>query len=108
MRSRDLLVRCLARQEGNVWVAICLDFDLAAQGVSCNEAIKKLEGQIRDYLHDAVVGSDVAAAPWLLRRRAPLPYWFAWYKAKLLHHVLHIASRNKPIERPLPLTLAHA
>lgn len=75
MRPKQLLVKCYAEQEGHDWVAVCLDFNLAAQGDSFEEVKIKLESMIYDYVYDALVGEDRRYAAQLLSRRAPLSLW---------------------------------
>ena len=42
MRSNQLIIRCFAKQEEGLWVAVCVDFTLAAQASSFAEAKEKL------------------------------------------------------------------
>ena len=77
----------MARQDGNVWVASCLDFDLAAQGDTLEEAKASLEAMIVDYVNDALVGEDRIHAERLLRRKAPLKEWLVYYYIKLFNLV---------------------
>ena len=72
MKAIQLFVRCYAEQRGTQWQAFCLDFNLAAQADSFDEAKKKLEAQIDEYVYDALAGEDRAHASVLLRRKAPL------------------------------------
>ena len=83
MKPNDLILRCYAQQENDVWIAVCLDLCLAAQGDSLNEVKHKLEAQIADYVHDALVGDDREFAHQLLKRKAPLHFWARYYWLKL-------------------------
>jgi hypothetical protein len=58
---------------------VCLDFNLAAQGDSFEEAKSKLEAMIADYVYDALAGEDKPYAAQLLARRAPLSFWLKYY-----------------------------
>jgi hypothetical protein len=59
IRPRDLTLRCYAEREApELWVAICLDFDLAAQGETFEDARARLEAQMSQ---DAL---DVSARQW--------------------------------------------
>lgn len=86
MNAAQLFVRCFAERRGTQWQAFCLDFNLAAQADSFDEAKKKLEAQIDEYVHDALAGEDRAHAGTLLvRRKAPFSiraryqaYRWAW------------------------------
>ncbi len=71
MKSTDLMVRCMAWQEGDLWVAACIDFTLAAQANSLDEVRSKLHHQIAAYVNEAVT-IDAAHAEELLTRHAPL------------------------------------
>ena len=65
--------------DGNVWVASCLDFCLAAQGESFEEAKEKLEDMISEYVYDATVGEDRDHAYILLTRKAPFISFVRYY-----------------------------
>jgi hypothetical protein len=83
MNPKQLIVKCYAETEGDCWVAVCLDFNLAAQGESFEEVKSKLEAQIYDYVYDAQAGLDKPYAAQLLTRRAPLSFWLNYYLIKL-------------------------
>jgi predicted RNase H-like HicB family nuclease len=72
-------LKCYAEKEADCWVAVCLDFNLAAQGDSFEEAKSKLEAMIADYIYDALAGEDKPYAAQLLARRAPLSAWLKYY-----------------------------
>jgi len=75
--------RCYAEQEqDDLWVAVCIDLCLAAQGQSYLEARAKLEDQIADYVFDALKGQDQAHASRLLNRKAPLRQRFKYHLAR--------------------------
>jgi predicted RNase H-like HicB family nuclease len=82
LHALDLVVRCMAKREGNVWVASCLDFSLAVQGDSLSEAKQKLAEQIVYYVDEAL--EDKEFGPQLLRRRAPLQQWIEYYLARFI------------------------
>jgi hypothetical protein len=102
MKTGDLMIRCLALKEDEQWVAICLPYDLAAQGNTLPEVKGKLEAQIRDYLEDALVGPDREHADYLLHRRAPARYWLLYWFAGLVNTLRDI----KKYETPVPLVPA--
>lgn len=105
MKTRDLMIRCLAKPEGSQWVAVCLPFDLAAQADTLPEVKSKLEAQIRDYLQDALVGQDREHADYLLHRRAPLRYWLAYLWAGTLEQ-FHARNSVKKYKTTVPLVPA--
>lgn len=71
MSPDDLVVRCMVRQDGPVFVAVCLDLCLAAQGDTMAEAKNRLAAQITDYVNQAFTVHHAHAAD-LLLRKAPL------------------------------------
>jgi len=82
MRPRQLVVRCYAERKQDYWVALCLDFTLAAQGETFQAAKAGLEAQIREYVYDTLVGEDRPHAAYLLTRRAPLRDWAKYFFAR--------------------------
>jgi hypothetical protein len=83
MSPENLFVRCMAKREGELFVAVCLDFSLAAQGYSLDEAREKLHAQIADYVIQACT-VDRQHAGELLTRRAPLRdrLLFSWARLR--------------------------
>jgi predicted RNase H-like HicB family nuclease len=84
MKSNNLILKCYAEQEEGVWVAVCLDFNLAAQADSYQEVKAKLESMIAFYVREALT-TDIAYADQLLNRRSPLSAWVKYYSIKLLN-----------------------
>lgn len=70
MKVANLVLRGYARYDEGQWVAICLDFDLAAQA----EMWKMPKPNWKVYLFDALVGEDQAYAEPFLSRKAPPKY----------------------------------
>lgn len=101
MNPKELIMKCYAEQEGGCWVAVCLDFNLAAQGDSFGEVKSKLEAMIADYVHDALAGDDKPYAAQLLSRRAPLSFWLKYYFIKLKIEVCH--SNERTFDETMPL-----
>lgn len=91
MQPQDLIVRCMARREGDVYVAVCLDLTLAAQGATLSDARNRLHAQIADYVKQAFT-VDSAHAVELLTRKAPLSH-------RLAYHVCKLRSRMRPALR---------
>ena len=108
MKSQDLIVRCMARREGDVWVAVCLDYTLAAQGATLPEARSRLHEQIVAYVREAFT-TDVKHAAQLLTRKAPLTGRVAFAYNRIRRR-LHRLSRGAPKAycEPLPLQPAGA
>ncbi len=105
MKVANLVLRCYARYDEGQWVAICLDFDLAAQAENVEGAQAKLESMIKEYLFDALVGEDQAYAEPFLSRQAPLLEWLRYYFYLFRHHVMPVHHHDYYLFRePLPLT----
>ncbi len=71
-------LHCIATKEGDQYTAMCLDFCLAAQSESLEEANEKLKDQIKSYIKDAM-DCDKKNQQYLLGRRAPDEYWAKYY-----------------------------
>jgi hypothetical protein len=84
LHPHDLVLRCLAMQRGNYWVAMCVDLDLAVQADTQTQARSLLSAQMSSYVADAV-GVDNAHAADLLRRKSPLRYRALYYMLRLVH-----------------------
>ena len=82
MKAHQLILRCMAEQDNDQWVAQCLDLSLAAQADSYEEAKSKLDDMIHEDVSDALVGEDREFAESLMMRKAPLDQWikYYWYK----------------------------
>ena len=83
MSPIDLTVRCMASREDQLWVAVCLDFSLAAQGQTLDQARIRLHEQIRSYVREAF-SIDAQHAEVLLTRRAPWSESLRYHWVKLL------------------------
>jgi len=102
MKAHQLILRCMASHQANQWVAICLDFDLAAQGETLDEARFKLEKQIQEYVYDALAGEDQQFADQLLMRKAPWLMWVRYYWLKFMVDVFHRRD-NRPFLERMPI-----
>lgn len=102
MKPKHLILKCLAKKQGNEWVVFCLDFDLAAQASTLGEAKRLLEAQIQEYVFDALAGEDSEYADQLLSRRAPLGLWVTYYLAGIAQKILHIKGRLR-FNKRMPL-----
>lgn len=79
----QLRLRCYLEQQGDIWSAVCIDLNLAAQGDSSDEARSKLHEQVKEYVYDAVQGADKEFAAQLLNRKAPLSLRFKYHMISL-------------------------
>lgn len=82
-----LLVRCVALREGDQWQAFTLEFGLAAQADSFQEARQKIDAMIQDYLYEALVGDDREHASVLLIRKALWWVYALYYYARIMSYV---------------------
>lgn len=89
MNAPKLLLRVYGERKDGQWTVMCLDFSLAAQADTLEEAQKLLSAQIVHYVKDATVGRDKEHAGELLRRRAPVKYWAKFYFLKLWQLLAH-------------------
>ena len=101
MRPEQLIVKCYAEQDGGCWVAVCLNFNLAAQGDSFDEAKVKLESMIAEYVYDALAGEDKPYAAQLLSRRAPVSTWLRYYLIVAQIYLCH--STGRTFDETMPL-----
>lgn len=115
MKQKKLVLRCYAKRDGDIWIAVCVDLSLAAQARSLQEAKAKLDAQIHEYVMDAVVGQDKEHCELLLNRKSPVSELVTYYAinvASTVHNfaknVLHSSSGNtreiayrQPAPRPL-------
>ena len=102
MKPTQLIVKCYAKHNNGVWIAVCLDFCLATQGDSFDEAKRKLEEQIVFYVDEALNDKDYGSQ--LLIRRAPLSAWLEYYFIRMTKLIYHKSS--VVFEETMPLRLA--
>lgn len=81
-------IRCLIKNEGNLYVALSLDFGLATQAFTIQEAKQKLENQIEEYINDAL-SADEDKKKYLLSRKGHWQ-WFIMYYSVYWLSKLHI------------------
>jgi hypothetical protein len=94
----DLVLRCIALQRSQHWVAMCIDLDLVVQADTASQARKLLREQMNSYVADAVTIDNEHAAD-LLERKAPLRYILLYHFIKLMH----TTRRKQSFETALPL-----
>ena len=112
MRPNQMIVRCFAYRSEGLWVAFCVDFNLACQADSLSEARSKLDMQIKEYLFDALEGEDQAYAAHMLSRRAPAGIFAMYWVARAANAVFGLLHRKtprraQPFNEVIPLTVAH-
>ena len=109
MTPLTLFVHVLGERRGDQWSLLCLEFDLAAQSGTLEDAQARLREQIKAYLHDAMEGEDAPYARGLLLRRAPLRYWVLYAIVSLVGGAVEKFSRGASrISSRVPLPLVPA
>jgi hypothetical protein len=88
------IIRCLYEREGDQWQAFSLEFGLAAQASSINEAESKLESMVRSYVFDALFGEDRQHASMLLNRKATKSVYIRYYYTLFLSWLKKINHSN--------------
>lgn len=107
MKTSRLLLRIYGEKIDGQWSLINLEFSLAAQADTLEEARRILESQIKEYVHDALVGQDRAYARELLtQRRAPAKYWIKYWFGVARSRLFGSVSDQKAFTEPLPLVPA--
>ncbi len=102
IKPKQLILRCYAKQEAGLWVAVCLDFTLAVQAETMLDAKRKLEEQIEFYVSEAL--NDKEYGGQLLGRSAPVSSWLEYYFIGLIGSFYHSASVI--FSETMPLRLA--
>lgn len=105
MKSNELILKCYAEYKDSCWQAFCLDFDLAVQSETFEDARKKLQDAVSDYVYDALAGEDKEHAQALLRRRAPYRMYLKFYYIALCDRLDKAKDGLKKclINEPMPL-----
>lgn len=105
MKPKEILLRCYAERKEGYWQAFCIDLCLAVQGETQDEVVRKLHGQVRDYLWDIFEGEDAPYAAQLLSRKAPLSQIAKYHYIELLCHIKRIKDCFT-FQDTMPLKLA--
>jgi len=104
MKPDEMVLRAYAIQKGDAsWRAVCLDFSLAAQGKTAEEAFASLRQAIIGYIETVYDTEDHRSIPKLVKRRAPAGDWFLYGLARTLDHAS--TARMKVQEIMLPMRL---
>jgi hypothetical protein len=82
----------------DVYLAMCLNYDLAAQGGTMEEAHSKIEEQINSYVQAAIQTDNGRHARYLLNRRAPLIYWLQFFMTKCFRSAASTFSQSEAHE----------
>lgn len=105
MKAKELILRCYAKKDGDVWVAVCIDLCLAAQGQSLKEVQRKLDSMSRSYIQEALE-EDREYAYQLLTRKAPLSQIATYHWFKFLYECTKFKHNVKTFAEVLPMKLA--
>jgi predicted RNase H-like HicB family nuclease len=93
--SLPFVIRCVLEEADGQWHAYSLEFGLAAQADTEEEAKAKLGNMISSYLYDALAGEDREHAPELLRRRASPEVYAKYYVSKAAAGVASLFHRGR-------------
>ncbi|MFP4684149.1 MAG: hypothetical protein ACLFMW_10875 [Ectothiorhodospira sp.] len=111
-KGGKLVLRCLIDQEGDLYVAHCIDLSLGVQGDSEADVKERMEAAIGSHLQrvtEIYREGDTASAMQLLNRKAPLSIRVKYHLAKLLRHFHSLRPPASPIweeSRPYPIICA--
>lgn len=67
-----MLIKCYAERHEDLWVAVCINFNLAAQAHTFEEAKDNLSAQIEDHIEEALSAPEPIRHQLLYGRKAPL------------------------------------
>jgi predicted RNase H-like HicB family nuclease len=84
-------IRAVVLQEGDWWVAQCLDYDIATQAKTIAELYDELERVLMGHM---VMAREAGVAPFSGIPRAPKRYWDLFRDARL---------KLEPVEPPVQL-----
>ena len=82
MKVTTMNIRCIIKQDDDLWVAISLEFGLATQADTFDLAKANLEEQIKEYIEDAF-GQNNKYKQQLLSRKGPASWFIAFYFMQL-------------------------
>jgi len=68
----------LCKKKNHIWVAICIDLNLVAQGDSIDEAAKNLHSMVHKYVLESCT-VDKQYFSDLMPRRSPLSFYLTYY-----------------------------
>ena len=108
MKPFNLLLSIYGERSGGQWTLMCLDFSLATQSESIEDAMRRLVEQIQMYVREATVGQDSEHAAVLFKRSAPLKYWIKFYWFRVRQAITHSRNSHLAESRSLPLVPAAA
>ena len=92
MEDRNLTLRAIVVQDGDLWAAQCLEYDIGAQGRTLEESIERLSFAIRAECAESVErsGTEFAGIP-----AAPGEFEEMWNRrAGAFHPVSALADKN--------------
>jgi hypothetical protein len=102
--SVPIIVHCLFEKRQLGWQGFTLEYGLAVQGESLEDARRRLESVIICYINEALSGEDRPYAEVLLRRRATARVYFRYHLHRLLSNFRPSGGGPKDlITFPLPL-----
>lgn len=95
--SKETTLRGMIYRDGDIFIAACIDLALASQGSSSEEALRKLDEQIKDYSNESLSESKYAY-DLIKNRRAPASWFLIYYYIKV--RSLFSSKNNKTFDMP--------
>lgn len=114
MKTLPLFLRVYGEKRNGIWSLICLDFNLAVQAESLQEAKLSLQQMVKAYITDALAedGPDHDFAHIFLRRKAPVEFWLKYYwhafLTKICSHNGQDGTDHVADSAPIPMVPAGA
>jgi len=105
IQPANMKLRCYAQREGDQWVAVCIDFNLAAQADTYSAARRKLHEQVIWYFYDATAGDDKAHGMELLFRKAPASLLARYHVVNAMSHFRAMRERFRSFCDLVPVSV---
>jgi len=96
-QERVLVLHCYIRPEGNHLVGMCLELDIATQGVNLEATKAALDEAVSGYVETVARMGDEGAH--LRRRPAPRRYWLEYYAIAAMLWLRSVLCRKRKDRR---------
>ena len=94
MKPKQKYLHLYGELHDGQWTMMCLDFTLAVQSDSLQDAQQKIHEQIDIYIKDALVGQDKDYTAMFLNRSAPAKYWIKFYWYSVVQHFFKLKNSH--------------
>ena len=82
-------IRVLIFKDGDLWIAQCLEYDIAVQAKNLNELKEKFIGTINVHITSSIENNEI---PFMNIPKTPDEFWELYHKDNLLEKPLKIPS----------------